>query len=50
MMTPSTFAGSAIVLVGLIGFVLLFQTPLFGIALIGIAVSGAYRLSQNNLP
>ena len=46
MMTPYTFACSAILLVGLIGFVALLKTPVLGVAMIVIAVLCANRLSK----
>ncbi len=47
IMTPQTFAGSAVVLVGLLGLGLLFTTPGLGIALIALAAAVAYRVSQD---
>ena len=41
-MTPNVFASSAIVLAGLIGFCMIFQAPLFGLALFYLAGTAAY--------
>jgi len=41
-MTPQTFAGSAIVLAGLIGFCLFFKAPFLGLALFCLAGAGVY--------
>lgn len=47
-MTPYTFGGAAVVLVGLLGLGLLFHTPGLGIALIALAAAAAYRISKND--
>lgn len=41
-MTPYTFAGSAILVAGLLGLCLIFIVPPLGISLFGLAAAGAY--------